>query len=332
MSLNIFIDVDGTLLNSNEGVDPRAKEILRQIRRKLDAEYPDSGLYLWSGAGGDYARSKAEKHGLAGFFSGFAGKPDVIIDDNPLSVSPRRTIMWRDDSQWQNLKLSVFAEFSPTEKLKEHIDKTIEKVRESDGELEAANFYVTNQLRCPIPFFGDLAKASYLTVSVNPSSQEFRHSRGWSEFDVTNTPKLAWRLVNYFRNPKVAPHPWFGEFEEALRVGGHSFQTDTAHVDLSPRATRRMTGFDDGGENARRFLQMLKDDLCILAESIQLCEGLEEIWFVGVVITEEEGVRMSVGDFARQYLPEGFWQQIQHKVKNFSTWERLVEYFAQQAE
>jgi hypothetical protein len=93
-----------------------------------------------------------------------------------------------------------------------------------------------------------------------------------------------------------------------------------------------MTGFDDGGENARRFLQMLKDDLCILAESIQLCEGLEEIWFVGVVITEEEGVRMSVGDFARQYLPEGFWLQIQHKVKNFSTWERLVEYFAQQAE
>jgi hypothetical protein len=41
---------------------------------------------------------------------------------------------------------------------------------------------------------------------------------------------------------------------------------------------------------------------------------------------------MSVGDFARQYLPEGFWLQIQHKVKNFSTWERLVEYFAQQAE
>ncbi|HTA95376.1 MAG TPA: hypothetical protein VK769_04560 [Verrucomicrobiae bacterium] len=83
MSQNIFIDVDGTLLNSNEGVDPRAQEILRQIRLKLNAEHPDSGLYLWSGAGGDYARSKAEEHGLAGFFSGFAGKPDVIIDDNP---------------------------------------------------------------------------------------------------------------------------------------------------------------------------------------------------------------------------------------------------------
>jgi hypothetical protein len=332
MSLNIFIDVDGTLLNTNEGIDPRAQEILRQIRRRMDAEYPDSGLYLWSGAGGDYARSKAEEHGLAGFFSGFAGKPDVIVDDNPSSVSPRRTIMWRDDSQWQNLKSSVFAEFSPTEKMKEHINKTIEKIGENDGELEAANFYVKDQLRCPIPFFGDLAKASCLTVSVNPSSQEFRPSRGWSEFDVTNTPKLALRLVNYFRNPKVAPHPWFGEFEEALRVGGHSFQTDTAHIDLSPRATRRMTGFDDGGQNANLFIQMLKNDLRIFAESIKLCEGLEEIWFVGVVITEEKGVRMSVGDFARQYLPEGFWQQIQHKAKTFSTWERLAEYFALQTE
>jgi hypothetical protein len=329
MSLNIFIDVDGTLLNSNEGVDPRAQEILRQIRLKMNAEYPDSGLYLWSGAGGDYARSKAEEHGLAGFFSGFAGKPDVIIDDNPSSVFQRRTIMWRDDSQWQNLKSSIFAEFSPTPKLIEHINRTIEIVGENDNEFKAANFYVENQLRSPIPFFGDLAKASYLTVSVNPSSQEFRPSRGWTEPDVTNTTRLAFRLVNYFRNPKVAPHPWFGEFEEALRVGGHSFLTDTAHVDLSPRPTRWMTGFDDGGQNAELFIQMLNNDLRIFAESIKHCEELKEIWFVGVLITETTGQRMAVGDFARKYLPQEFWRQIEHKVKIFPTWERLAEYFAQ---
>jgi hypothetical protein len=330
MSLNIFMDVDGTLLNSNEGVDPRAQEILRQIRLKMNAEYPDSGLYLWSGAGGDYARSKANEHGLAGFFSGFAGKPDVIIDDNPISVLPRRTILWRDDSQWQNLKSSVFAEFSPTPKLIEHINKTIEKVKENDNEF--ADFYVGNQLRCPIPFFGDLAKASYLTVSVNPSSQEFRLLRGWSEFDVTEPAKLAWRLVNYFRNSKAAPHPWFGEFEEALRVGGHSFQTDTTHIDLSPRATRWMTGFDDGGQNSKRFLKMLKDDLGIMAESIKLCEELKEIWFVGLVITEKKSELMRVGDFAKQYLPNEFWKQIQHKAKIFATWEQLAKYFSQQGE
>lgn len=331
MSLNIYIDVDGTLLNSNEGVDPRASEILGQIRLKLHQEYPDSGLYLWSGAGGDYARSKAEEHGLAGFFSGFAGKPDVIIDDNPHSVVPRRTILWRDDSQWPNLKSSVFSKFSPTPQLIEHTGKAIEIVRETDDELAAAGFYVEKQLRCPIPFFGDLAKASYLTVSVNPSSQEFRPSRAWTEFDVTNATKLAWRLVNYFRNPKVPPHPWFGEFEEALRLGGHSFQTDTAHVDLSPRATRWMTGFNDGGPKAGRFLQMLKTDLRIFTESIQLCEGLEEIWFVGDVITASTHVRMSVGDFARQNLPEGVWRQIQHKAKIFPTWNRLAEYLAHRA-
>ncbi|HZL13132.1 MAG TPA: hypothetical protein VFC85_03215 [Verrucomicrobiae bacterium] len=317
MSQNIFIDVDGTLLNSNEGVDPRAQEILRQIRLKLNAEYPDSGLYLWSGAGGDYARSKAQEHGLSGFFSGFAGKPDIIIDDNPPSVLPRRTIMWRDDSQWQNLKSSIFAEFSPTPKLIEHINKTIEIVGENDNDFEAANFYVENQLRCPIPFFGDLAKASYLTVSVNPSSQEFRPSRNWTEPDVTNATRLAFRLVNYFRNPKVAPHPWFGEFEEALRVGGHSFQTDTAHVDLSPRATRWMTGFNDCGQNAKRFLKMLKDDLPIFAESINLCEGLEEIWFVGVLITETEGWRMSVGDFAQNIYLKNSGSRLNTKLKFF---------------
>jgi len=74
MSLNIFIDVDGTLLNSNEQIDPRAKEILRQTVLKLSAEYPDSGLYLWSGAGGAYARKAAEDCGVVSFFFGIRGQ------------------------------------------------------------------------------------------------------------------------------------------------------------------------------------------------------------------------------------------------------------------
>jgi len=258
MSLNIFIDVDGTLLNTNEGVDPRAEEILRQIRRKLDAEYPDSGLYLWSGAGGDYARSKAEEHGLAGFFSGFAGKPDVIIDDNPSSVFPRRTVIWQDDSQWQNLIPTMFTEFSPSNGLNKVVEDVIKTtVRDYDGNI-TSDLYdkrFPNSYRNPIPFFGDLENAEILTLAVNPSPSEFEEARCWKP--EMEAKELSFRLVNYFRVWNPPHHGWFAPLETILRQNNCSYLSNTAHIDLSPRATRKMGEFHG---NSTKFLDTVDGD------------------------------------------------------------------------
>jgi hypothetical protein len=258
MSQNIFIDVDGTLLNSNEGVDPRAQEVLRQIRLKLNAEYPDSGLYLWSGAGGDYARSKAEEHGLAGFFSGFAGKPDVIIDDNPPSVSPRRTVLWHGDSQWQNLIPNMFTKFSPSDELIKLVGEIINKTVQDDvgritSYLYDKNFPASN--RNPIPFFGDLENAEIITLGVNPSPSEFHPDRCWKP--EMEAKELSFRLVNYFRVWNPPAHGWFAPLETILRHDKCSYLSNAAHIDLSPRATRVMSEFHG---NSINFLKVVDDD------------------------------------------------------------------------
>ncbi len=255
MSVNIFLDVDGTLLNSNEGVDPRAKEILRQLRRKIDAEYPDSGLYLWSGAGGDYARSKAEEHGLAGFFSGFAGKPDIIIDDNPSSVFPRKTIIWNGDSQWQNLISTMFTEFSPSDQLVKLVNEVQTTVAHTDNQIP--EFYDEKKfpIRHPIPFFGDLENAEILTLAVNPSPREFHEDRCWK--NQMEARELSFRLVNYFRLWNPPAHGWFASLETNLRRNNCSYLSNSAHIDLSPRATHKMSEFRN---DPTRFLAMVNSD------------------------------------------------------------------------
>jgi hypothetical protein len=259
MSQNIFIDVDGTLLNSNEGVDPRAQEILRQIRMKLNAEHPDSGLYLWSGAGGDYARSKAEEHGLAGFFSGFVGKPDVIIDDNPFSVSAKKIILWHGDYQWQNLMSSMFTKFSPSEELIALVDEMLKTIAAQENvDKQISGLYdqdFPNIKINPIPFFGDLENAEILTLGVNPSPTEFDEVRCWKP--KMEAKELSFRLVNYFRLQNPPFHDWFTPLETILRHNNCSYLSNAAHIDLSPRATRTMSKFRC---NPERFLEMVNDD------------------------------------------------------------------------
>jgi phosphoglycolate phosphatase-like HAD superfamily hydrolase len=90
-------DVDGTLVDSLTGtaLRPGAEALLQLLRDR------GHGLLLWSAGGADYARRRAEAHGLARHFDGFHGKdvrgPDgryvpgfldgerrpVFVDDRP---------------------------------------------------------------------------------------------------------------------------------------------------------------------------------------------------------------------------------------------------------
>jgi hypothetical protein len=311
MSQNIFIDVDGTLLNSNEGVDPRAQEILRQIRLKLNAEHPDSNLYPWSGAGGDYARSKANEHGLAGFFSGFSGKPDVIIDDDPLSVFPERAIVWKGDAQWQNLLKTIFTESSPSGELIELVGQIIENVQTTDDQFQ--KLYRHGLSRYPLPFFGDLENAEIITVGVNPSSTEFGPWRSWP--NGFNAEQVAGRLVDYFKISNPKPHPAFAYPEEALNIINCSYAWNAAHIDLSPRATLAANQ-----ENAALFFQMLEMDLAWIPKLFALANNCREIWFVGGLGINHHN--QSVALFVAQRLQQ-FWNSIEKKRRVFNSWKTL---------
>jgi hypothetical protein len=301
MSLNIFIDMDGTLLNSSEEVDPRAKETLRQIRRKMDAEYPDSGLYLWSKAGGNYARSKADEHGLAGFFSGFVGKSDVIIDDNPSSVFPRRIILWKDDAQWPSLTSSIFTEFSPSSELIALVSEIKAMVRDTDENF--SDLY-DNRFpdRNPILFFGDLENAEILTLAVNPSATEFHEDRCWEpEMDAS---KLSFRLVNYFRSWNPPPHGWFTPPETKLRLNGCSYLFNTAHVDLSPRATKGMADFKMSPTKYRKMVS--QDANKWLPRILNLAKKAIEVRFCYTMIPSNQERWPLLGRYLRDELPESW--------------------------
>jgi hypothetical protein len=302
MSQNIFIDVDGTLLNCNEGVDPRAADILRQIRRKIDTEYPDSGLYLWSGAGADHARSKAVEHGIAGYFTGFAGKPDVIIDDEPSGVFPKKTIIWRGDDQWQNLMPALFTGFSPSSELTSLVSEIIESVKKTDSLYQ--ELYGYNAVNYPIPFFGDLENAKILTLAVNPSATEFHEDRDWKR--EMNAAQISQRLTTYFRRWNPPAHAWFTPLETNLRRGGHSYLFDTAHIDLSPRATRGMSEFKN---NPGQFLNMVQRDAQVwLPKILRLAKNAKEVRFYFKIVAQGEWPWLD--DYIRENLND-VWQELQ---------------------
>lgn len=78
----VFVDVDDTLVRSAGTKRIRMPATLQRVR-ELHAE--GATLYLWSSGGADYARTSAEELGIAELFVGFLPKPNLMIDDQPVS-------------------------------------------------------------------------------------------------------------------------------------------------------------------------------------------------------------------------------------------------------
>jgi phosphoglycolate phosphatase-like HAD superfamily hydrolase len=96
--LNVCIDVDLTLIDEEGDLLPGAIEALTKLR-----EFPCE-LTLWSAAGAGYAKSIAARHKLEKFFAGFAGKPDLAIDDDPQSLVLRKMIVRKPEDQWDEIQ------------------------------------------------------------------------------------------------------------------------------------------------------------------------------------------------------------------------------------
>lgn len=79
-NVNIFIDVDLTLVDVNGRALEGAIESLRVLKSH------GCHLFLWSTVGMDYARATAERLKITDLFDSYAAKPDIIIDDMPSTV------------------------------------------------------------------------------------------------------------------------------------------------------------------------------------------------------------------------------------------------------
>ena len=78
----MFIDVDDTLVRS---FGTKRIPMTRVIARVRELYEQGEILYLWRSGGAEYARSSADELGIVDCFVGFLPKPDVYLDDQPVS-------------------------------------------------------------------------------------------------------------------------------------------------------------------------------------------------------------------------------------------------------
>ena len=140
----------------------------------------------------------------------------------------------------------------------------------------------------PIPFFGDLPNAVVATVGLNPSATEFREGR-WP--DKVDAATLTDKLIHYFDRQ---PHPWFDKWEKSLAVIGASYQTNAAHIDISPRATINAGGVDDQAS----FESMLGIDLPWMIRFLGMAPRLQLVLMAGTATSA-----LYLNEFINKKLP-----------------------------
>jgi hypothetical protein len=132
----------------------------------------------------------------------------------------------------------------------------------------------------PIPFFGSLNSARVVTLGLNPSSGEFITSRQWPT-SITSSG-LTERLVGYFNSTLPPPHRWFEGWSDALTRISSTYQTNAAHLDLSPRATRGAGQFHSPAEKAL-FIEMLRYDAPLWISALENMPQLRLVMAAGSV-------------------------------------------------
>jgi hypothetical protein len=78
----VFVDVDDTLVRSVGTKRIPIPAVVTRVRELHDAGV---SLFLWSSAGAEYARATALELGIESCFLAFLPKPDVYLDDQPVS-------------------------------------------------------------------------------------------------------------------------------------------------------------------------------------------------------------------------------------------------------
>ena len=80
--LIVYVDVDDTIVRS---VGTKRIPISRVINHIRQLHRDGAVLYCWSSGGSEYAKRSAQEFGIGDCFVGFLPKPNVILDDQPVS-------------------------------------------------------------------------------------------------------------------------------------------------------------------------------------------------------------------------------------------------------
>jgi len=131
----------------------------------------------------------------------------------------------------------------------------------------------------PLLYWGDPVCARFATFGLIPSADEFRKSRQWP--DSMSLAQLDDRSVNYF-NHSVPPNDWFDRYDDrvnkdkALNILCHSYQSDTVHLDLTPRAMIAVGKVNEKWSLRKRFLEMAISDLRWFVSALALSAPSKE--------------------------------------------------------
>jgi hypothetical protein len=262
MATHISIDVDQTILDDDGQLLVGVQDGLKLLKNA------GMTLQLWSKGGAEYARETADKFKLTEFFTSYAAKPDISIDDLPEDAHPVCTlgVPFADAVRGLNLFVadSIETTLCPGRAVVDLVQKLQKKKRtvERDyGQILRRN-KKGDEIRThhPISFFGNLESAQILTIGLNPSSTEFEAWRHWPDNEM-DADLLARRLASYFRSVQPRPHPWFGELQEALAIIGGNYKVNAAHVDLSPWSTlspRKLSQMSDRENLLACYNKLLK--------------------------------------------------------------------------
>jgi hypothetical protein len=112
-NVNVFVDVDLTLVNQQGVLLPNAVEAMHTLHRA------GCHLFLWSTGGADYCRLVAERAQIASLFEAFLPKPDIYIDDMPSTIFNGLLFDVQQEGDWLLLAEKIVHEHvNPSERRK----------------------------------------------------------------------------------------------------------------------------------------------------------------------------------------------------------------------
>lgn len=77
-SLVIYVDVEGTLVNSIGTKTIPIEDVIKHVQELYEH---GAILYCWSSAGAEFAQKTATNLNIETYFQAFLPKPNVLIDD-----------------------------------------------------------------------------------------------------------------------------------------------------------------------------------------------------------------------------------------------------------
>jgi hypothetical protein len=300
MPTNVSIDVDLTLIDKEGQLLPGAKDAVAKLQAA------DCKITLWSLAGAEYAKAVAARHKIEHLFVGFAGKPDVVIDDDLESIQPLLRFEKSAGISWNELVKSVLKQIPKLEGKTEDrnevaglVDESIQNFKHTRAENPQL-FPEDNPRLNPILFFGYPFQAEVLTIALNPANTEFTAINGWEA--GLSSQELMQKFLSYF-SPDRLWHPWFLPIEQGLLACDCSYEKNAAHLDLCslPTILPRHLGINQQTE----FANLIQRELPNFRRLLRLCRTAKMVVVIDYPIRlGNQNEISSVLKMIRQHVPE----------------------------